>query len=112
MQQIKEQNKQILHHINNKQDWGTNSINILDLHMELPLQKEEELNILENVLSDKEKLSALSSYLSSLGGRDTTALTNNILKRCLTNQLACKYSFRGKEAKLLLVPLKVKTPKS
>ncbi|KAI4465085.1 hypothetical protein MML48_3g00017571 [Holotrichia oblita] len=40
-----------------------------------------------------------SSYLSSLGGRDTTALTNNILKRCLTNQLACNYSFRGKGAK-------------
>lgn len=38
------------------------------------------------------------SYLSSLGGKDVTAMTNNILRKILTNELGCMYSFWGKRS--------------
>lgn len=37
------------------------------------------------------------NYLSTIGGRgDTTSITNNILRRLLSNQIASSYSFYGK----------------
>ncbi|KAK4887264.1 hypothetical protein RN001_003535 [Aquatica leii] len=95
LQQISEQNKQILKYIS-KQDSVSSSVNQPEIPVTLPLKKEEDLNILENFLIEQTNSFALSSYLSTLGGRDTTSLTNNILKRCLTNELASAYSFRRK----------------
>ncbi|KAF2891095.1 hypothetical protein ILUMI_15078, partial [Ignelater luminosus] len=48
-------------------------------------------------------------YLSSVGGKDGTSLTNNIFKRCLTNQLASSFSFRGKGVKKPFVDLSLKS---
>ncbi|KAF2891039.1 hypothetical protein ILUMI_15134, partial [Ignelater luminosus] len=48
-------------------------------------------------------------YLSSVGGKDGTSLTNNILKRCLTNQLASSFSFREKGVKKPFVDLSLKS---
>ncbi|KAF2891513.1 hypothetical protein ILUMI_14660, partial [Ignelater luminosus] len=48
-------------------------------------------------------------YLSSVGVKDGTFLTNNILKRCLTNQLASSFSFRGKGVKKPFVDLSLKS---
>ncbi|KAF2899119.1 hypothetical protein ILUMI_07058, partial [Ignelater luminosus] len=52
---------------------------------------------------------ALCDYLSSVGGKDETSLTNNILKRCLTNQLASSFSFKGKGVKKPFVDLSLKS---
>ncbi|KAF5276984.1 hypothetical protein FQR65_LT16108 [Abscondita terminalis] len=38
------------------------------------------------------------SYFTSIGGKDVTNKTNNILKRCLTNQLASNFNFHGKRS--------------
>ncbi|KAF2898976.1 hypothetical protein ILUMI_07199, partial [Ignelater luminosus] len=48
-------------------------------------------------------------YLSSVGVENGTSLTNNILKRCLTNQLASSFSFRGKGVKKPFVDLSLKS---
>ncbi|KAK4880342.1 hypothetical protein RN001_008488 [Aquatica leii] len=107
LQQISEQNKQILKYIS-KQDSVSSSVNQPEIPVTLPLKKEEDLNILENFLIEQTNSFALSSYLSTLGGRDTTSLTNNILKRCLTNELASAYSFRGKGKKRAFTDLSLK----
>lgn len=48
-------------------------------------------------------------YLSTIGGKDGTSLTSNILKRCLTNNLASSFSFRGKGTKKAFVDLSLRS---
>lgn len=35
------------------------------------------------------------NYLSSIGGKDAPSMTNNLLRRCLTDGLAENFSFLG-----------------
>lgn len=37
-----------------------------------------------------------TSYLSRLGGRDLVTKINKVLKHCMTNEVATRYSFYGK----------------
>ncbi|KAF5277657.1 hypothetical protein FQA39_LY06150 [Lamprigera yunnana] len=67
----------------------------LDISVGLPLRTVEDVLSLEKYLSHGDNLSALVSYLSTLGGRDLTNKTNIILTSLLTNEVAQLYSYRG-----------------
>ncbi|KAF5284928.1 hypothetical protein FQA39_LY16883 [Lamprigera yunnana] len=64
----------------------------LDIPVGLPLRTVEDILSLEKYLSNGDNLSALVSYLSTLGGRDFTNKTNIILRSLLTNEVAQLYS--------------------
>ncbi|KAF5292773.1 hypothetical protein FQA39_LY13818 [Lamprigera yunnana] len=76
----------------------------------LPLRTVEDVLSLEKYLSNGDNLSALVSYLSTLGGRDLTNKTNIIFRSLLTNEVAQLYSYRGTGlAKRALSTLNLKT---
>ncbi|XP_032688422.1 uncharacterized protein LOC116852321, partial [Odontomachus brunneus] len=57
----------------------------------------EDVTRLEEYLKKEENISTLTSYLSTIGGRgDATSITNNILRRILSDKFASFYSFLGK----------------
>ncbi|XP_039312222.1 uncharacterized protein LOC120359295 isoform X2 [Solenopsis invicta] len=95
---IKEQNNQILAHIRNTQQARSVVTFTLpeNLPLHLPLKTSEDVNLLEEYINDETNCSNLCSFLSSLGGRDTTNKTNKILKQLLTDDLCKNYSFYGK----------------
>ncbi|CAG9812832.1 unnamed protein product [Phaedon cochleariae] len=98
LEYIKEQNKQILALLNSRGGSFSNqaSYNLDNLPVEIPLSSNEDLNILENFLKEDQNLRNLMSYLSSLGGKDHIVQTNNCLRRLLTNEFSCQFSFMGK----------------
>ncbi|CAG9822097.1 unnamed protein product [Phaedon cochleariae] len=98
LEYIKEQNKQILALLNSRGGSFSNqaSYNLDNLPVEIPLSSNEDLNILENFLKEDQNLRNLMSYLSSLGGKDHIVQTNNCLRRLLTNDFSCQFSFMGK----------------
>ncbi|KAF2893722.1 hypothetical protein ILUMI_12451, partial [Ignelater luminosus] len=106
--ELKEQNKKILSYITS-QNTAIGSNLLPDVPVELPLKNEQDINVFEQYLSKRENSFALCDYLSSVVGKDGTSLTNNILKRCLTNQLASSFSFRGKGVKKPFVDLSLKS---
>ncbi|KAF5284398.1 hypothetical protein FQA39_LY17073 [Lamprigera yunnana] len=82
----------------------------LDIPIGLPLRTVEDVVSLEKYLSNGANLSALVSYLSTLGGRDFTHKTNIILRSLLTNEVAQLYSYRGTRlGKRALSTLNLKT---
>ncbi|KAF5301723.1 hypothetical protein FQA39_LY10654 [Lamprigera yunnana] len=82
----------------------------LDILVGLPLRTVEDVLSLEKYLSNGDNLSALVSYLSTLGGRDLTNKTNIILRCLLTNEVAQLYSYRGTRlGKRALSTLNLKT---
>ncbi|KAF5297833.1 hypothetical protein FQR65_LT19667 [Abscondita terminalis] len=72
LQQIKEQNQQILYRMN-KQDSATCSSNLPEIPVPLPLKDCQELGIFEEYVAEREHSFHVSDYLSTLGGRDSTA---------------------------------------
>ncbi|CAG9822845.1 unnamed protein product [Phaedon cochleariae] len=94
---IKEQNEQILNHLNKKPPEVGTLPN--DLPIEIPLKEIEQIEELEIFLKSDVNLSGMVSYLSTLGGKDRTSKTNNILRHSLTDQLATSFNFRGKRQK-------------
>ncbi|KAK4886767.1 hypothetical protein RN001_003038 [Aquatica leii] len=93
---IRHQNDQILTRIN-QNSVSPLTVNQLpvDLPVHLPITTIEEIQKIENYLEDQNKLSALVSYFSSLGGKDIITKTNLILKRILSNSIAKEFSFLG-----------------
>ncbi|XP_071577254.1 uncharacterized protein [Temnothorax nylanderi] len=65
--------------------------------IEFPLKTREDLQRLEDYLSDREKQNTVSLYLSTLGGDTVTTRTNRILKHVLTNELAKGFNFAGQK---------------
>ncbi|KAF2892048.1 hypothetical protein ILUMI_14125, partial [Ignelater luminosus] len=106
--ELKEENKKILSYITS-QNTAIGSNLLPDVPVELPLKNEHDINLFEQYLLKRDNSFALCDYLSSVGGKDGTSLTNNILKRCLTNQLASSFSFRGKGVKKPFVDLSLKS---
>ncbi|KAF2890072.1 hypothetical protein ILUMI_16101 [Ignelater luminosus] len=105
--ELKEQNKKILSYITS-QNTAIGSNLLPDVPVGLPLKNEQDINLFEQYLPKRENSFTLCDYLSSVGGKDGTSLTNNILKRCLTNQLAFSFSFKGKGVNKLFVDFYVK----
>jgi hypothetical protein len=114
---VKEQNKQILPLLN-KKDVQPDSVSAVEeLSVSLPLMNEEDLSVLQTHLKDKNNSNAIciktliffisflilvfqvSSYFSSFGGKGLVSRVNYILRHCLSNALASKYSFYGKRTK-------------
>ena len=112
--QVKEQNKEILAILKKNNPQSAPRYILPDnIPVQLPVTTQEELNVLEDFIQDKENLFALVSlyvlyflafikllfsqslYLSTLGSRDRTSQTNNVLRHLITDKVACTYSFRG-----------------
>ncbi|KAF5299881.1 hypothetical protein FQA39_LY11418 [Lamprigera yunnana] len=96
--QIREQNKQILTQVNKNQIDEFQSYTILheNFPVSLPLQTAEDIFHFENYLLNNDNKRAVIFRLSRLGGKNLVTIVNNIMKYCLTNELACSYSFYGK----------------
>uniref|UniRef100_A0A1Y1L4E9 Uncharacterized protein n=1 Tax=Photinus pyralis TaxID=7054 RepID=A0A1Y1L4E9_PHOPY len=93
---ILEQNKQILGHLEKTNRSSTSAdISLPEDFASLPCKSSEELNILENLLSEKSHFKVLIAHLSQFGGKEVIPKVNALLRKCLTNQLACKYSYLG-----------------
>ncbi|KAF5286257.1 hypothetical protein FQR65_LT12741 [Abscondita terminalis] len=69
-----------------------------DFPTNLPLIDLNALECVEEYLKKIECFSKLVSFLSSLGGKDITNTTNNILRHILSNEVACSYSYFGKRS--------------
>ncbi|XP_031330462.1 uncharacterized protein LOC116178993 [Photinus pyralis] len=91
--EIKEQNKLLLAHLDKKNN--TYPASLPDNFPDLPCNSQNDLDILDNYLEDKENLKCLMQYLSQVGGKEVVPKVNAILRKCLSNQLASKYSFLG-----------------
>ncbi|KAK9693881.1 protein of unknown function (DUF4806) [Popillia japonica] len=108
---LKEQMNQVLEWIRKQDRGGNNTYTALpdDIGVDLPLKSENDLEKLEVYIAEKNNFLALSSYLSTLGGRDFTAHTNSILKYLLSLSLATNLNFHGKRGqKRAIKELKLK----
>ncbi|KAF5277527.1 hypothetical protein FQR65_LT15973 [Abscondita terminalis] len=98
---LEEQNKQILHLLNKilYQSAPSSTGNVPDdLPVPLPLQHQVDVDTFEEYLSSQEHITAISSYLSTLGGRDLATKTNRVMRYLISDKLATSYSFYGKRA--------------
>ncbi|KAK5648044.1 hypothetical protein RI129_002936 [Pyrocoelia pectoralis] len=103
---IREQNNQILNWIQKQNKVHHNS----NGNYALPLKTRDDVEKFEKYLEDKNNCLAVTSYLSSLGGRDFIGHANNILKYLFTNTIAVSFNFCGKRgAKEAFQKLNLKT---
>lgn len=91
---LKQQNKQIISLLESKAPKLLLSLPG-DIPVPLPLGSEEDLKKFEDYLTEKSHLDSLLSFYSQVGGHDPIHKTNTILKKVISNQLACSYSFLG-----------------
>ncbi|XP_063907059.1 protein tramtrack, beta isoform-like isoform X2 [Zophobas morio] len=61
----------------------------------LPVKTSDDLTALETYLMEPGNFSDMTFYLSRLGGSTVTSVTNKIMKRCLSDELATTYNFCG-----------------
>ncbi|KAF5277456.1 hypothetical protein FQR65_LT15986 [Abscondita terminalis] len=96
--QVREQNKQILAHLNKNQNVQVTPLDNVSQNFpfQLPLLTLENLEHLETYLGNKDNAATLVMYLSRIGGRNLVTLVNNIMRKCLTNELASLFNFFGK----------------
>ncbi|KAB0790670.1 hypothetical protein PPYR_09372 [Photinus pyralis] len=96
-EQLSKQNDEILHILKNKPSQldSTNLHHQPELPVNFPIENLEEVDLIEEYLTQETNLSALSSYMSTIGGRDITSKTNTILRYVFTNGIAVRYSFLG-----------------
>ncbi|KAF5277497.1 hypothetical protein FQR65_LT03834 [Abscondita terminalis] len=103
LMQIREQNSKILDLLNKKITGSfidTSDFELpKNLPVQLPISTNHELLLLEQYLLIKENLQSMQNYLQTIGGKDTTAKTNRILKMLIRDALAQEYSFFGKRNK-------------
>ncbi|KAB0802310.1 hypothetical protein PPYR_04496 [Photinus pyralis] len=97
---MKHQNQQILSWIQCQQSPSAPSAVPCSLPanvpINFPISTFNDFNIFEEYLRETTNLEAVCDYLSTVGGKDATTTTNRILKRCISNSLATKFSFFGK----------------
>ncbi|XP_018563990.1 uncharacterized protein LOC108905537 [Anoplophora glabripennis] len=94
--EVREQNNKILATITKQALTNITDFLAPDLPVNLPVQSEEDLNELCIYLSCKANVETLAKYLSSVGGSNLSNKINNILKRCISNEVARNYNFRGR----------------
>ncbi|XP_050301322.1 uncharacterized protein LOC126739611 [Anthonomus grandis grandis] len=70
-----------------------------NLPVELPLNSQENLQILEHYLGEEEAFNNLALYLSTLGGNGMVSCVNKILRLLLSDILATAYNFAGQRSK-------------
>ncbi|KAJ8924943.1 hypothetical protein NQ315_001106 [Exocentrus adspersus] len=90
--EVREQNRQILSAVRGQ---VSSVVDAPPLPVELPVQTEEELGYLCDYISYKENADALAKFLATVGGTSLVNKINNVLKRCLSNNVARNYNFRG-----------------
>ncbi|KAF2887445.1 hypothetical protein ILUMI_18728, partial [Ignelater luminosus] len=87
--EIKHQNNEILKFLKSKYtNAKTVSLEILhDVPVKLSIKSLHDLNQIEEYLANNDNLLALASHYSNIGGRDTSSITNAVLKELLANEL-------------------------
>ncbi|XP_050502349.1 uncharacterized protein LOC126881809 isoform X3 [Diabrotica virgifera virgifera] len=93
---IVEQNKEILSLLKNRPVIEQSSVLEPNVPVTLPIYTFEDLQILENFLSENEvNCISLSKYLGSLDKNSVVSATNSALRCCLSHKLAKNMSFLG-----------------
>lgn len=95
---IQEQNKQILAKLN--ENFSSPQTESPNLPVLLPIDTLEQLEKLEKHLEVEENFKKLSTYMSSIGGKDLVSKVNGVLKKLISNGVAKYFNFYGKREKM------------
>lgn len=80
----------------------------MQLNVCFPLETQEDVEKLEDILQDKEKSKTLVRSLSTIGGENTKATVRRLLSHMIKNPLATKINWVGKGGKIAFSSLKLK----
>ncbi|RZF46994.1 hypothetical protein LSTR_LSTR011857 [Laodelphax striatellus] len=75
---------------------------------QLPITTDEQMDLVEDELSSKEKMEEMARYLSSKGGNRTADIVRRILKSTMTDEYASNYSWIGFKKKKVFSSLRLK----
>nr|XP_012218331.1 PREDICTED: uncharacterized protein LOC105669785 [Linepithema humile] len=73
----------------------------------IPLKDANDLDLLEEQLKTEDFKNAMLDALMKRGGKNVEDLTNNIMAKVFTNELASDFSMRGKQKKKTLLDFKI-----